>query len=69
MTRRASNTTRKKNKGKEKCKEGDQYGSDKLKDMAQENRLATLDIFAGCGGLSAGLQQSGRLFNIHNSKV
>nr|XP_010936296.1 DNA (cytosine-5)-methyltransferase 1B [Elaeis guineensis]XP_019701343.1 DNA (cytosine-5)-methyltransferase 1B [Elaeis guineensis]XP_019701346.1 DNA (cytosine-5)-methyltransferase 1B [Elaeis guineensis]XP_019701349.1 DNA (cytosine-5)-methyltransferase 1B [Elaeis guineensis]XP_029123947.1 DNA (cytosine-5)-methyltransferase 1B [Elaeis guineensis] len=62
LTRRASNTTRKKNKGKEKCKEGEQDGSDKLKDMAQENRLATLDIFAGCGGLSAGLQQSGVSF-------
>lgn len=24
-----------------------------------ENRLATLDIFSGCGGLSEGLEQSG----------
>jgi len=26
-----------------------------------EKRLATLDIFAGCGGLSEGLEQSGNL--------
>ncbi|KAK1367204.1 DNA (cytosine-5)-methyltransferase [Heracleum sosnowskyi] len=43
-----------KNKGK--CKEGeDALDSEKSK----MNCLATLDIFAGCGGLSEGLQQSG----------
>lgn len=43
-------------KKKGKCKEGENdLDDDKLK----ENRLATLDIFAGCGGLSEGLQQSG----------
>lgn len=31
----------------------------KEKEALQDNRLATLDIFAGCGGLSEGLQQSG----------
>ncbi|GMI67800.1 METHYLTRANSFERASE 2, methyltransferase 1, DECREASED DNA METHYLATION 2, METHYLTRANSFERASE I [Hibiscus trionum] len=31
----------------------------KQKEASQENRLATLDIFAGCGGLSEGLHQSG----------
>ena len=59
----------KKKKGKEICKEGKQDGSDKLKDMAQENRLATLDIFSGCGGLSVGLQQSGEPFIIYTHKV
>ena len=28
-------------------------------DFDDKNRLATLDIFAGCGGLSEGLQQAG----------
>ncbi|KAL5560163.1 hypothetical protein UlMin_036374, partial [Ulmus minor] len=32
---------------------------EKQKDTSQEKRLATLDIFAGCGGLSEGLHQSG----------
>ncbi|XP_051145037.1 DNA (cytosine-5)-methyltransferase 1B-like [Andrographis paniculata] len=32
---------------------------EKEKDASQGNRLSTLDIFAGCGGLSEGLQQSG----------
>lgn len=27
----------------------------------QQNSLSTLDIFAGCGGLSEGLQQSGNI--------
>ncbi|KAJ1293196.1 hypothetical protein BS78_01G049700 [Paspalum vaginatum] len=48
----------KKNKGKEIC-DGDIAGSDKQKDTSPENSLATLDIFAGCGGLSEGLQLSG----------
>ncbi|KAG6493708.1 hypothetical protein ZIOFF_048702 [Zingiber officinale] len=45
-----------KKKGKEKC--GDEFSA-KLTDVSRENHLATLDIFAGCGGLSAGLQHSG----------
>lgn len=50
-------------KKKGKCKEGENdLGDEKLKLTSQENALATLDIFAGCGGLSAGLQQSGNLF-------
>ncbi|XP_063936532.1 DNA (cytosine-5)-methyltransferase 1A isoform X1 [Daucus carota subsp. sativus] len=43
-----------KNKGK--CKEGED-DLDSLK--SKVNCLATLDIFAGCGGLSEGLQKSG----------
>ncbi|OEL19493.1 DNA (cytosine-5)-methyltransferase 1A, partial [Dichanthelium oligosanthes] len=48
----------KKNKGKQIC-DDEQAGSDKKKDMPSENTLATLDIFAGCGGLSEGLQLAG----------
>ncbi|KAL3814578.1 hypothetical protein ACJIZ3_015846 [Penstemon smallii] len=47
-------------KKKGKCKEGEtdsEFG--KLNEASQANRLATLDIFAGCGGLSEGLHQSG----------
>lgn len=43
-----------KNKGKSKEGEDD-FDSEKSK----LNCLATMDIFAGCGGLSEGLQQSG----------
>ena len=35
---------------------------ERQKTAFQENCLATLDIFAGCGGLSEGLQQSGEPF-------
>ena len=35
------------------------------KDDSSTNRLATLDIFAGCGGLSEGLQQSGKLLSLN----
>ncbi|KAI0501945.1 hypothetical protein KFK09_016890 [Dendrobium nobile] len=59
--RTAPNPSTKK-KGKEKCEEGQQMESHLWKDLPQENRLATLDIFAGCGGLSEGLQQSGATF-------
>lgn len=46
-------------KQKGKCKEGESdLGVETLKEVSA-NRLATLDIFAGCGGLSHGLQQSG----------
>ncbi|EEC81621.1 hypothetical protein OsI_25142 [Oryza sativa Indica Group] len=51
----------KKNKGKQIC-ESDQVDSDKCTKVSKENRLATLDIFAGCGGLSQGLQQAGVSF-------
>ncbi|KAL6647284.1 hypothetical protein ACP70R_014721 [Stipagrostis hirtigluma subsp. patula] len=51
----------KKNKGKQIC-ESDQVDSGKWADVPKENRLATLDIFAGCGGLSEGLQQAGVSF-------
>ncbi|KAL6894257.1 hypothetical protein ACP4OV_008355 [Aristida adscensionis] len=49
----------KKNKGKQIC-DDELAGSNKQNlDGPSENCLATLDIFAGCGGLSEGLQQSG----------
>lgn len=46
-------------KKKGKGKEGESDLEMKEKEALQDNRLATLDIFAGCGGLSEGLQQSG----------
>ncbi|OVA11624.1 Bromo adjacent homology (BAH) domain [Macleaya cordata] len=47
-------------KRKGKSKEGeDELDVVNKQDTSQENRLATLDIFAGCGGLSEGLQQAG----------
>jgi DNA (cytosine-5)-methyltransferase 1 len=47
-------------KKKGKCIEGeDNLAYDKQSKASQENCLATLDIFAGCGGLSEGLRQSG----------
>ncbi|XP_017969401.1 PREDICTED: DNA (cytosine-5)-methyltransferase 1 [Theobroma cacao] len=47
-------------KKKGKSKEGENESEVKKQgEAAQENRLATLDIFAGCGGLSEGLHQSG----------
>uniref|UniRef100_A0A5B6YSJ6 DNA (cytosine-5)-methyltransferase n=1 Tax=Davidia involucrata TaxID=16924 RepID=A0A5B6YSJ6_DAVIN len=49
-------TSRKK---KGKSKEGENDSVEKPKEASKENRLATLDIFSGCGGLSEGLQQSG----------
>ncbi|KAL6501336.1 Class I-like SAM-binding methyltransferase superfamily [Orobanche hederae] len=51
-------TTSRKNKGK--CKEGEIDSEfPKLKEASQGSRLTTLDIFAGCGGLSEGLEQAG----------
>ena len=49
-----------KRKGKGKVGEDD-LKVERQKTAFQENCLATLDIFAGCGGLSEGLQQSGSL--------
>ncbi|KAK2367307.1 DNA (cytosine-5)-methyltransferase [Trifolium repens] len=47
-------------KKKGKCKEGDNISEPDLeRKTSNEKRLATLDIFAGCGGLSEGLHQSG----------
>ncbi|XP_054785448.1 DNA (cytosine-5)-methyltransferase 1-like [Prosopis cineraria] len=47
-------------KKKGKYKEGEGIsGRDEEKKTLSENRLPTLDIFSGCGGLSEGLQQSG----------
>lgn len=45
-----------KNKGKAKCS-----GDERDAISSDDTRLATLDIFAGCGGLSEGLQRSGKL--------
>lgn len=47
-------------KKKGKCKEGEN-DTEPEKVVSNEHRLTTLDIFAGCGGLSEGLEQSGRL--------
>ncbi|KAL2928901.1 hypothetical protein RDABS01_034312 [Bienertia sinuspersici] len=44
---------------KGKSKEGEDDETVKQKDESLKKRLATLDIFAGCGGLSEGLEQSG----------
>jgi DNA (cytosine-5)-methyltransferase 1 len=62
MSLRRAPSASKKNKGKEIC-DDTLGGSDKKKDIPSENTLATLDIFAGCGGLSEGLQQSGVHFS------
>ncbi|KAG5247593.1 DNA (cytosine-5)-methyltransferase [Salix suchowensis] len=55
---RDSDVTCRKRKGKSKEGEND-IEADKQREASPENRLATLDIFAGCGGLSEGLQQAG----------
>ncbi|KAL4010525.1 hypothetical protein IC575_030022 [Cucumis melo] len=57
--RQISDAAQRKKKGK--CKEGEIIPdeNENKKDLPLENRLATLDIFAGCGGLSEGLQQAG----------
>lgn len=44
-----------------KCIDGENKSecTEKAVDEAAKNPLATLDIFAGCGGLSTGLKESG----------
>ncbi|CAB4264150.1 unnamed protein product [Prunus armeniaca] len=47
-------------KRKGKCKEGENVSEvENQRADSEQKRLATLDIFAGCGGLSDGLRQSG----------
>ncbi|KAJ4744590.1 Cytosine-specific methyltransferase [Rhynchospora pubera] len=58
LTQKAGKTISRKNKGKAICN-GDDNNSYVQREEPQEDRLATLDIFAGCGGLSEGLQRSG----------
>ncbi|CAA0813620.1 DNA (cytosine-5)-methyltransferase 1 [Striga hermonthica] len=54
------NDDTKSRKSKGKCKEGEVDSEVvKLKEESQGQRLTTLDIFAGCGGLSEGLEHSG----------
>lgn len=63
--RQISDAAQRKKKGK--CKEGEIIPdeNENKKDLPLENRLATLDIFAGCGGLSEGLQQAGNFNFLH----
>ena len=51
-------------KRKGKCKEGESISEPEKGRTLDEKRLTTLDIFAGCGGLSEGLQQSGNFYYI-----
>lgn len=46
-------------KKKGKGKEGEDDETVKQKDESLKQRLATLDLFSGCGGLSEGLEQAG----------
>nr|XP_009408799.2 PREDICTED: DNA (cytosine-5)-methyltransferase 1B-like [Musa acuminata subsp. malaccensis] len=62
LRKHTASSASKRLKGKEKCKENMQDDSDQQKGLHKENCLATLDIFAGCGGLSEGLQKSGVSF-------
>lgn len=48
-----------KRKGKSKEGENDIEMTDNQESSGLKNSLATLDIFAGCGGLSEGLQKAG----------
>jgi hypothetical protein len=58
LTRKAS--TSKKDKGKHIC--DDDSLADKKDTVISANSLATLDIFAGCGGLSEGMKRAGTIF-------
>lgn len=53
-----SDAASRKKKGKSVAGEND-LEVQKQREASQEKCLATLDIFAGCGGLSEGLQMSG----------
>ncbi|XP_022640133.1 DNA (cytosine-5)-methyltransferase 1 isoform X1 [Vigna radiata var. radiata] len=57
-TGQTSDAAARKRKGKFKEGDDDSESSKEGKTL-NEKRLATLDIFAGCGGLSEGLEQSG----------
>lgn len=48
-----------KKKGKGKEGEDEDMEINKQREASQQKGLATLDIFAGCGGLSEGLQKAG----------
>lgn len=53
-------------KKKGKSSEGENNSEVKTRHEASQGKsLATLDIFAGCGGLSEGLQLSGTLCFLH----
>lgn len=65
LRKHTASSASKRLKGKEKCKENMQDDSDQQKGLHKENCLATLDIFAGCGGLSEGLQKSGKPLILH----
>ena len=60
--REVDDSAYRKTKGKYKEEENNFYDTDIKTYTYHKNRLATLDIFAGCGGLSEGLQQAGNLF-------
>lgn len=56
---------------KGKCKEGENDFDDigKKSEALFKNRLATLDIFAGCGGLSEGLEKAGSQFQNYDMRT
>ncbi|MED6223710.1 hypothetical protein PIB30_076702 [Stylosanthes scabra] len=51
-------------KRKGKCKEGKDIPEPEKEGTLDKERLGSLDIFASCGGLSQGLQQSGNSYCI-----
>ena len=61
LNRKASHTSLRRIKTQGDCDvEPDDCG--RRKDLFKDGRLVALDIFSGCGGLSEGLKQSGKLF-------
>ena len=60
--REVDDSAYRKTKGKYKEEENNFDDTDIQTNTYHKNRLATLDIFAGCGGLSEGLEQAGNLF-------